>query len=130
MATHSLEGKNKKILWPSWLWVLPWINNLKALLPIYLEFLKKCTNKGVIKRRNQVSALFDETWDNWNQSLQFCVCHWEGRGHAWLVMLHAGTRCLILGTYATAVIIIQLKSTANPCEVILQKQRCGESIFY
>ena len=34
-------------------------------------------------------------------------------------MVHAGTGSPILGTYATAVLIIKLKMIANPCEVIL-----------
>ena len=49
-----------------------------------------------------------------------CVCHWEGRDIACLVMPYIESGYPILGVYAPAVVIIKLKSIANPYEVIAE----------
>ena len=58
----------------------------------------------------------------WNQTLQCNVCHWKGRGCACPVMVHAEMGSSILGTYATAVVMIKLKMIVNPCEVIAEAE--------
>ena len=56
-----------------------------------------------------------------NPSVQCLSLGREGR--ACSVMRYAGTGYPILGTYVTAVVIIKLKRTANPCEVVAEVDR-------
>ena len=78
-------------------------NILKGLLHDQTKFHKLLLKSEFVKPNPSVQCL--------SLGREGCAC---------LVMAHAETGSLILGTYATAVVIIKLKMIANPCEVIAE----------